>query len=482
LQPFIRLLYMVNDQIPQTSSAQEISAAGGSAVPARLPDRARRHDGAGASASTLSPVLVAYLTELQNQFYHLEAQGDPDAGPYGATVLRHIKDHAPQHVLTAGDENAIELLATIFDYVFADAGIAPDLKRLMGRLQIPLVKVALSDKDCLFEEDHPAPRLLDTLARSSATREQTGERADPFYEMVEQIVLRVQQEIEPHLGLWADILADLENFLAAEEALIEHALADAIAETTRQEKMLQARILAENDVAARIETGEVAGFVEAFLEMQWVRILTLAHNIAETKPDALVRVLKVMDDLIWSIQPKTSPEERRNLVARLPSILSLMNAWLNVLKWDEPERVQFFSKLAERHAAIARASIELSPRLQVQLAVNVAQKASERQLNRRAKKFEEKLVDQFTQAVEAIPCGVWVEFLRNAGVRTRLKLAWISPNRSRFIFMNGQGHSPLSLTAEELAHAFRNRTAATVPTASVVERALTAALKGFGAK
>ena len=34
----------------------------------------------------------------------------------------------------------------------------------------------------------------------------------------------------------------------------------------------------------------------------------------------------------------------------LPALLSMLNAWLNAIKWDEPERVLFFSHLIERHA------------------------------------------------------------------------------------------------------------------------------------
>src|SRR3712207_7772335 len=55
-------------------------------------------------------------------------------------------------------------------------------------------------------------------------------------------------------------------------------LAQPIADALRQEKMRAAQEAAEEDVAQRIETGEVASFVEQFLETQWVRILTRSEE------------------------------------------------------------------------------------------------------------------------------------------------------------------------------------------------------------
>ncbi len=393
------------------------------------------------------------------------------------TALRHLRqERAPSGTMAAADENSIELLAMVFDIVFAEPAIAPGMKDLLGKLQLPLMKLVLRDRDFFFNKDNPACRLLDLLTQSSTTWEPENGCDDPFFNMVEQIVERIAQEIEPHSGLFSDAMVDLENFFAAEETLAENTLADAIADVVRQEKLRHARERAESDVAARIETGEVAGFVEVFLERQWVKILTLAHNVADTKPDTLVRVQKAMDELIWSVKPKTSPEERKELVGRLPAMLSLINAWLNVLNWEEPERRRFLAKLAERHAAIVRAPIEFSTRLQVELAVNVAQKASERLLSRRAKAVKDQPDNQFTCLVDGLQCGEWVEFVRKDGSRVKSKLTWISPRRSRFILMNRQGQCPLLLTADELTQHFRNQTAVIAPMTSVIDRALEMAL------
>lgn len=425
----------------------------------------------------VGPRLFGYLSALQHQIDQLEASGESFDLFEGASTLRKVKEQAPPGTLTHIDENTIELLAKIFDYVFLEQDLPDEMKRLIAKLQIPLLKAALLDKKFFIEDKHPARCLIDTLAKSGKIWDQNKGYDDPLYKMVEQIVTRVHKEFDQQMGLFSDAVSNLESFLNAEQKLSESVLAEPIAEALRQEKMRLAREAAEEDVAVRIETGEVAGFVEGFLETQWTRILTLAHSVKEQKPDVLSKALVAMDDLIWSVKPKTSPEQRKELITRLPSILAMLNAWLNAIKWHDPERVTFFSSLAERHAALVRVQAELSPRHQIETAVNIAQKASERRLSRRFKQEQENRFDEFTQLVEDIQPGCWMDFMRSNGKMAKFKLTWISPHRGRFIFTNRMGQDPFSYSAEELVQAMRERKANLVPEESIVDRALATALE-----
>jgi hypothetical protein len=57
-----------------------------------------------------------------------------------------------------------------------------------------------------------------------------------------------------------------------------------------------------------------------------------------------------------------------------------------------------------------------------------------------------------------------------------VKLAWISPRRTLFIFSNGAREEAFSLAAEEFAGRLRNGSAAALETEGVVVRALAQAL------
>jgi hypothetical protein len=463
------------------SAGKKKSADNADADDLNVPDLFSLTQGGGNwGANTISvkvgPRMFIYLNNLQNQLDQLEADGKLEPVPKSASALRQVKEQAPPGMLTAIDENTIELLAKILDFVFQEQSIPSEIKKLMSQLQIPLLKAALLDKKFFVKDDHPARRLVDTLAKCSLALDRQKGYDDPLYKMIEEIVGRVQKEFDQQMSLFSDAVSGIESLLDSESGSSRDSLVKPIAEALRQEKISQAKAAAENDVAIRLETGEVAGFVEAFLETQWVRILTLAHSTRSHKPEVLAKALKTMDDLIWSVKPKSSPEQRKELLNRLPSILAMLNAWLNAIKWHEPERVSFFSNLAERHAAIVRMQPEVSPRHQVEIAVNIAEKASTRRLRRHATDAKKDIQDDFRKIVDGLDEGNWLEIARNNGETARLKLAWVSPQHTRFIFTNRQGEEPSLFTAEELAQALRQKKASLVEVDSIVERALNVAL------
>lgn len=463
--------------------------------------RVRSSKSASASASAASSNMQG--PEISLQSFLIEQQRINNLS--SATSLRDVARAAPNGMFASSDQNTIELLARVFDFIFASGQIPGEIKNLLGQLQLPLLRTALLDKEFFHSQSHPARRLLDQLAQSSIGAPTPVNADDPLYKIIEHIVDRVQHEFDQQIRMFSDVVADmtgnlgsgarselaaeltadLTSYIADQQRDAEEAVRPHIDEALQEEKMREAEIAAANDIAARTDTGEVAGFVERFLESQWLRVLTLTHSVADRKPKALANARKAMDELIWSVKPKTSADDRAALITKLPAMLALINAWLNVIKWHEPARVTFFSRLVERHAAIVQHVIELSPRHQLHLAVNVAQKASERRLIRRARELEVQPADQFANLVDTLTAGSWIEFTRvddaaakaAAQAPTAFRLVWVSPLRGRFIFCNRQGDEPFSMTSTELAAALREQGANLIPNESLSTRALLAALQ-----
>jgi hypothetical protein len=161
-------------------------------------------------------------------------------------------------------------------------------------------------------------------------------------------------------------------------------------------------------------------------------------------------------------------------------MLAMLNAWLNVVKWDGADRVDFFSQLAERHASIVRTQVELVPRYEFELALNAMERASERRLNKRATEQPAIPVDEFVHLVDALESGDWLDFYNDDDVPSKRKLAWISPGRTRFIFAGRPAGQPFTMNFEELAQTFREGRAEVVKAEAVMDRALGALLEEIG--
>src|SRR5690606_16579987 len=62
------------------------------------------------------------------------------------------------------DSDVINLVSMLFDFILEDRQLHPVMKALIGRLQIPVLKVALSDKNFFNRGGHPVRKLLNELA------------------------------------------------------------------------------------------------------------------------------------------------------------------------------------------------------------------------------------------------------------------------------------------------------------------------------
>jgi hypothetical protein len=444
--------------------------------------------GTGHMPGVTSAQLLSFLSGMQRmQIAQQPAAQATYAVP--TPVLANIKAAAPQGMMTRVDESTVDLLTKIFDVVFRDKNIPAEIKGLIGFLQVPVLKAALADKEFFFKEEHPARRLIELLTKTSVGWDQSKGQDDPLYQTIKRNVNRVQEEFDQQATVFSDVVSDLESFLQQEETKSTEELSEPIAQALKQEKLQQATTAAKNDVALRIGTGEVVAFVETFLENKWVPVLTLAYSIQEEKPKAIESALKTMDELIWSVKPKITMEERKELIAKLPSMLSTLNKWLNLVKLDDAERLQFFAELAECHASIVRAPLEMSAERRLELAMEAAQIAAERRLE---KKVQEEAAaaaaaaepapepDEAEEEVTRIERGMWFEFVRDDAVE-KVKLSWVSPLKSLYIFTSQDKKTNFSLSDLELAAALREERARIILLSGLVERAISEALEDVGA-
>ena len=454
---------------------------------------------ASASAPAISPALSAYLSKLQartrrqsvpsagNGFddgtaYDIAAgtpttrpAGLPDSAANGVGApqpsLRELQQQLPRDALTRADETAIDVMTRIFDAVIADPNIPAEMKELIGYLQIPVLKAALIDKEFFFEDAHPARRLISLMTRSSVGWDRSRGRADPLYRAIARNVDRIQA-FDVELALFADVASDLEAFLAEEEDQAEVQLAVPITQALAQEKIRESTRAATTDVAQRIATGEVAPFIETFLQDRWVPVLAMAYNVREQKPQILASAIRTMDELVWSVRPKFTAQERHALVEKLPPLLTSLNKWMSIMKWNDTDRLQFFADLAECHASIVRAPLELSPQRQLEIAVEAARLAAERRAQKHAAVAVAPVSDSFVEQVAALERGAWFEFVQaDASVR-RVKLAWVSPLRTLYIFTTVHREEAFSLSADTLTQNFRQQKVRIVNADGFVDRAL----------
>jgi len=466
--------------MPALQAAGAVSASAGLPLVSGLPQ-----DGA-----VLVPGQVAPLLELLAGIEPtLQAQGQAQgqaqpagmvpaaAGglPHNVFYLPRFAQSLPRGSLSRGDESTLGLLSRVFETVLLDDSIPSRTRELLQLLQVPVLKAALLDKNFFFEEAHPARRLVDLLSRMGW--EQRKDLDDPLFQVMQRSVERVGGAGEAGADAFAEAVAELEAGIAAEEDAQQQAMAGPVASALKQEKLQVASRAARDAVALRVKAGDVEQVVSGFLEERWTTVMTFAYSIEEDKPGAVGNATRAMDDLIWSVKPKQTQEQRKALIGKLPRLLSTLNKWLDAIKWQDAERLQFFARLAECHASIVRAPIELSPERQLELAVEAAQQDALRRIELEQLAAEqEEARQQMISPVDGLERGMWFEFRTAEGAR-KVKLAWVSPLRTLFIFSGAGRREAFSLSAEKFAELLHAGTARVLAIDGVVGQVLSEAMQ-----
>ena len=435
--------------------------------------------GFGQAPAPLLDMLKTLQARMPEHFSATPSAPGPAMGSNEVFYLPRLKESIPKGSLSRGDESTIDLLSKIFDTVFVDPNIPKEIRELIQFLQIPVLKAALVDKDFFFEEAHPARRMINLL--SSMGMEQRSPD-DPLFQAMKHSVDRVGQTADDSPAVFSEAVAELEESIKAEESFEVEAIAEPIAAALKQEKVTAATRSAKTAVAARVGSGEVVAVLETFLERKWTSVLTLAYSVEESKPGAVNNAMRTMDDLIWSVKPKITHTERKELIAKLPGLLATLNKWLDIIKWEDADRLQFFAELAECHASIVRAPLDITPERQLEIAVEVAQEDAKRRLEKdnAAADAVEEAVDDAVVTVDALERGAWLEFVQSDGSVRKAKLAWASPLKTLYIFSLGARKESFSLPVEKLVAGLRADKVRVVQVNGVVERALSEAM-GAGA-
>lgn len=433
-----------------------------------------------AAASNLpeaDPQLLNYLDALQasgSSVSHFGLYSPDHEGSHN--VLRKLREHDEIRQAPEPDRATVDVLAEVFDYVFADQAIPMQMKVILGRLQIPVLKAAMIDRDFFMSEEHPARKLVDTLAHAAVGWTPEQGEGDPLYQRIEHTVQRVLTEFENDLALFADLLAEFCEFLFETEQQAQARNEPVEHHESSNEALQSALAQADELVHARIqalpEELPLARFLTPFLTHQWREVIAHALLSEATQPGVYAAALTAMDQLIWSTQPKTSSEDRQRLVALLPELVRMLNSGLDAIHWEGEARATFTKRLISTHMLAIRMK---APATQDAHTANEEAETSDQALaeleqRRAAKRAAQE--DTHDAEARALTRGQWFEVNENGTATFRCKLQWISPMRTRFLFTNREGFDAFVRSEREVAAMLRMGSLSAIDQSPIVARAL----------
>ena len=414
-------------------------------------------------------------------------------------VLRDLQDSPLGKKVNQLESMTIELVAMLFDFIFETKDLPDGIKALLARLQIPVLKAAMLDGAFFAKKNHPSRLLVNALAEAGRGWSPVMGTNDPLYSHIDAIVHRILDGFTDNLAIFDEAREKLEKFLSSEEEAAEANIASTAVEIDQRDRKELARVVANSEIERRVEMYPVPNFLAGFLRQHWIGTLEDVYVNQGEESEAWEQSVAMLEDLVWSVQPKRSRDDRKHLVALLPALLKRLLTALDGFTWQRDERNRFMANLVEAHAASVKPSIGSAALATAAVAEQAKAEAEQAKADGdevKAAQAEEHaaamtqaepaplveaevIEDHFLEIAQNLERGTWIEFEADDGQLAFAKLAWISPLRGTYLFTNRQGLKALSMNAEDLAERFRSDSARLVEAAPLIDRAFDSMLASF---
>jgi hypothetical protein len=359
-------------------------------------------------------------------------------------------DDAQRTQLSAEQNDIVELVSLLFEQLGLQLQWGGSAHTLLHQLQLPLLRMAVTDRGFFDQHEHPARKLLSAVTEAANDWLDSAE-GDPDHSLaakLEQLVERTRHE-PPSADLYTDLVGEIEHHLTQLNRKAQIAEKRQIEAMQGRERLEQARRRAARLMSERFERTPPRGLLRTLLERAWsdVLALTLLRNGEDS--EVFATRLRITDQLLGSLpiddreqllrevetglqQIGMHPDEAGQVAQRLlgrpdpavagentPSTLSL------AMKLKQHQR------LGEHPAGEAPQPVPSAP--------------APHQLNSQEEIINERL--------RKMPFGSWFEFVDPTSGRVTLrKLAWYSPVSGNSLFVTRRGLRGEEIALERLAH------------------------------
>ncbi|WP_374661837.1 DUF1631 family protein [Inhella sp.] len=298
-----------------------------------------------------SPRLQAVIQRAQQALQRPPAASDASAGSgamasSGALDEVRARSQAFKQVLkqaaaTPEERATIEIVAMMFQSILQEERLPASVRVWFARLQMPVLRVAVGEPDFFATNDHPARALIDRMGGCVLGFDAAAEAVG---EVLEREIKRVVQVVEayPDTGrrVFQTVLTEFESFLSnffAKENPASRASVS-LAQQVEQRETLAIQFTIE--LRKMLADMPVDDALREFLFQVWADVLAVTA-MRHGAQDEVTRTMKrAAADLIWSAGAKSSPEERAEVIRRLPLLLKTLrdgmgHAGLSQKKQDE---------------------------------------------------------------------------------------------------------------------------------------------------
>jgi hypothetical protein len=287
--------------------------------------------------------------------------------PFSTPARQEFFNQLRHQMKAAGVDAAhlatLDLVAAMFDYA-ADHERIPDPARpLMWRLQLPSVALACLDPGYLSDEPRSVRRLVEHVAAIATAYPDDIARGSELHARL-QTVVRAVEVVAHAFQVRSQVLSEQ---VRIEYQRATYGMSQLVSKVTRERRELEANNGRRNrrdyrrrpsrerefEISGRIEKllterlqdRQVPETVAEFLKGVWLRHLRTAVLRDGEESAGYQAALKVVDDLLWTIDGEGQRRSRSELAQRIPLMLKILTQGISDIGARAEDYRPFFDEM-----------------------------------------------------------------------------------------------------------------------------------------
>lgn len=330
----------------------------------------------GEEITTQDLIKILSLAQQQNTIGAAVSSGAPvNLRGLLSELLRNETQTAA--AINQVDDDVINLVSMMFEFILDDRNLAAPMKALIGRLQIPMVKVAIADKTFFSKGGHPARRLLNEMAMACLGWQESSDenqRKDSLFNKMEETVRSILTEFDTDMSIFERLLVDFRSFLDKEKRraqILEQRTIDAEDGKAKSER---ARAQVDTELNRICAGKELPLAVTKLLREAWANVMFITSLKQGVESDEWRNCSATAQQLVWSVTAAMDKDNRQSLLKLVPELLQKLRTGLESISFSPFETTNLFKQLEIVH--LARLRGEVKPPVEAVASVSAADLAA----------------------------------------------------------------------------------------------------------
>jgi Protein of unknown function (DUF1631) len=391
-----------------------------------------------------------------------ERKSDQEGVARFAKQLREKSLEIKKKAETSNEKATIEIVALMFQSILAESRISPAIRVWFARLQMPVLRLALSDPSLVASLDHPARQLIDRMGSCAMGFDASDVSGQALETEIKRVVQVIEQYPETGKQVFQLMFNEFQVFLT--QFLVGKGASErlkSVAQQVEQKETLTIQYTIE--IRKLLQDMQVGDAIRSFLFKVWAEALAVAAVRQGPQHAQTVTFKKTAVDLVRLASAKDKRADRARAMQQLPPLLRSLRIGMSMLGLPPSEQEDYLKMVSttladaflSKDQAIPKARLDVLAAQLAQLEnfvsdlgdedIQLSAQAIEKLLGMDAATIDvvanggAKTTPEMMARTQALQTGAWFTLNHN-GHTSQVQFIWCSDHKHLYLFSRADAH------------------------------------------